>query len=180
VVGQRAAIGRICTWLDRYRCTDGDQTWWPEMISARHHHDETIPTHGPGRPSWCYGTPGLARAQQLAGIALHDTRRQLQAEHALADCLNDQRQLGQLSDSTLCHGWAGLLHTARHVAADALDPGRFALTAVAERLDTHLRRHGPPVKAGLLDGRAGVYLALRAPSSDTMTCTGWDDCLLLT
>lgn len=38
----------------------------------------------PARPSWCYGTPGLARARQLAGLALRDLARQEAAEHALA------------------------------------------------------------------------------------------------
>lgn len=65
---------------------------------------------GPQRPSWCYGTPGLARAQQLAALALTDPRRQQLAEHALAGYVSDVRQLSQLRDASVCHGWAGLRH----------------------------------------------------------------------
>ena len=51
---------------------------WPRAAAA------TLPElyHGapdqrvPLRPSWCYRTPGIARAQQLAAITLRDTGRQ--------------------------------------------------------------------------------------------------------
>ncbi|MGH8910153.1 MAG: lanthionine synthetase LanC family protein [Egibacteraceae bacterium] len=46
---------------------------------------------GPQRPSWCYGTPGLTRAQQLAALALGDRQRQRQAENALAGCITDDK-----------------------------------------------------------------------------------------
>lgn len=52
---------------------------------------------------------GLARAQQLAGLALGDTARTRLAEQSLAVCLGDRRQLDQLASVSLCHGWAGTL-----------------------------------------------------------------------
>ena len=61
------------------------------------------------------GTPGLARAQQLAALALGDRARQQAAEDALARCLADPVQLARISDPALCHGWAGLLLTAKVV-----------------------------------------------------------------
>ncbi len=46
----------------------------------------------PARPSWCYGTPGIARAGQLAGIATGDAHRQHRYEEALVRCLDNPAQ----------------------------------------------------------------------------------------
>lgn len=96
VVGQVDAIGRICAWLDQWRTGTGRRAWWPETVSATDQRAGTVRQTGPGRPSWCYGTPGRARAQQLAGLALADERRQHHAEQALAGCITDEGQLAQL------------------------------------------------------------------------------------
>src|SRR5439155_8752570 len=58
VAGQREAIERICEWLDHWRTGTGTQAWWPELVSRREHEAGTSTQAGPGRPSWCYGTPG--------------------------------------------------------------------------------------------------------------------------
>ncbi|WP_405958632.1 hypothetical protein [Streptomyces phaeochromogenes] len=63
----------------------------------------------------------MARAQQLARLALGDRNRQCQAEQALVGCLTDDRQLTQLIDASLCHGWAGLMQTVFRAAAEAID-----------------------------------------------------------
>src|SRR5206468_664968 len=125
VTGQVDAIGRTCAWLDQSRTGTGPRAWWPETISAPVRHAGTVRQGGPGRPSWCYGTPGLARAQQLAALALADPRRQRLAEQALAGCVADERQLAQLGDASLCHGWAGLLQATWRVAAEASNPEPF-------------------------------------------------------
>src|SRR5262249_22803590 len=122
VDGHLGAIDRICAWLDTW-CQDQDAgLWWPQWIT----HDEQRRRHinqpGPLRPSWCYGTPGIARAQQLAGIAAGDTARQQLAEHALTACVSDASQLGRIVGTGLCHGWAGLFQTAWRAAADASTP----------------------------------------------------------
>jgi len=83
---------------------------------------------GPARPSWCYGTPGLARAQQLSALARGDHVRQAAAEQALAACVADPAQLARVIDPHLCHGWAGLTATLWYAAADA----------VTADLDAHL------------------------------------------
>ncbi|MGH8916796.1 MAG: lanthionine synthetase C family protein [Actinomycetes bacterium] len=113
------AIARICAELDQWRCGNTGRSWWPGIISPAEWKTGTVSQPGPQRPSWCYGTPGLARAQQLAALALGDPQRQRMAEGALAGCLADEEQLAQLSDASLCHGWAGLVQTARRAAADA-------------------------------------------------------------
>jgi hypothetical protein len=179
VDGHHDAIHRICTWLDRHRRHHHGTTWWPQWVTLPEQRTSRINQPGPLRPSWCYGTPGIARAQQLAGIATGDRARQHLAEHSLADCLTDRNQLDTLADTSLCHGWAGLLRTVRRCARDA------ATTALTGHMDALTRRlvhdidthtNGP---AGLLEGDAGAALALHA-AADTPTHAGWDACLLLT
>ncbi|WP_163568879.1 lanthionine synthetase LanC family protein [Fodinicola feengrottensis] len=152
---RRASIDRICRWLDQWAQGTAAATWWPESVSRYEHHEQTLARRAPGRPSWCYGTPGIARAQQLAGLARDDSDRARRAEQALAECLADHHQLALIRDASLCHGWAGLLHTTARVAANATDD-RLASTALPQlryRLSEHLRRSGLPGHDGLLTAR---------------------------
>jgi hypothetical protein len=169
VPGQADAIGRISAWLDQWRSGTGARAWWPETISLAEQRAGTVRQPGPARPSWCYGTPGLARAQQLAALALDDPHRQRRAERALAECIADEAQLSQLVDASLCHGWAGLLQTTWRAAADAGSDSELAncLPHLHARLEQHVNRHGLPSDDGLLEGAAGVRLAqhVRVPGS---------------
>ncbi|MGQ0778183.1 MAG: lanthionine synthetase C family protein [Pseudonocardiales bacterium] len=176
--GQAEAITRICSWLDTWRQDHDTGPWWPETITL----DDTRcgrPTQTrPLRPSWCYGTPGLARAQQLAGQATADTDRQRLAEQALFGCLNDPEQLKRITDHSLCHGSAGLFQTAWHIAADAHTPGlTIHLAELAERL---LTPEPADTAIGLLQGSAGLALALSTAAADEPAASRWDTCLLLT
>lgn len=177
VDGHAEATHRICRWLDRWRCGKGHHAWWPGAISLTEHDAGTVRGPGPHRPSWCYGTPGLARAQQLAGLALGDTRRQHFAERVLAWCLSDEPQLAQLSDVSLCHGWAGALHTAWRMGKHD-EHVRAAVPRLLDRLADCLRFQ-PPRGRGLLDGETGARLAQRAAITNTPPVTRWDACLLL-
>lgn len=145
-------------------------TWWPQTITLSDLRRGAPDQQTPLRPSWCYGTPGIARAQQLAAQALRDTNRQRLAEAAFADCVTDPTQIQRLTDRSLCHGTAGLLATARRIAADALTP--TPLTPIED-----LYRHATPdtdEPEGLLLGTTGSDLAAVAT-----TTTAWDACLLL-
>jgi len=176
VGGHEDAIRTICAWLDQWRAGQGQQTWWPEVISRDEARTHTA-ARRPHRPSWCYGTPGIARAQQIAGIAVGDTRRAQVAEQALIGCLTDDRQLAHVTDAGLCHGWAGLVHTARRAAADGL---ATAVTAATRQMRHHVRDHGRPADDGFLVGAAGIVLVDAA--SDTAAPparSGWDACLLV-
>ena len=176
VPGQLDALDQICAWMDNWRQGTVGAAWWPRHLTAAEHRDRQTTQTGPGRPSWCYGTPGIARAVQLAAIVLGDTRRQQLAEDAIASCLDDPAQRAQISDPGLCHGWAGVLATARAAARDARSTRIAAhlpdLTAVlideADREVPHTRR------PGLIDGAAGIAISLLAA-----TDTGWDRCLLI-
>ncbi|HEV3156697.1 MAG TPA: lanthionine synthetase LanC family protein, partial [Candidatus Baltobacteraceae bacterium] len=133
----------------------------------------------PLRPSWCYGTPGLARAQQLAAIANHNTARQDMAERAFIDCLSDPDQLQLVTDTSLCHGWAGLFQTTWRAAHDACTP---AIAAHIPHLSAALVRYSQCIterKTGLLEGFAGLALALHTAARGISPESGWDTCLLI-
>ncbi|TDC02238.1 lanthionine synthetase [Micromonospora fluostatini] len=180
VPGHLDAIERINTWLDRWRQHDNNGTWWPQWITHQDHRTGRPGQPGPLRPSWCYGTPGLARAQQLAGLALNDPDRRRLAENALAACLTQPDQLQRLSDTSLCHGWAGLTLTAWRTAADAADPMiSTLLPAVIDQLLHHATTTADSGD-GFLEGRAGVALVMCAIAQDAPPTSGWDACLLIT
>lgn len=175
VPGLTEAIDRICRWLDTWRRDNDTGPWWPQWITR----DDLLAGHPaqaqPGRPSWCYGTPGIARAQQLAGIATGDTTRQRAAEHALDACLADLNRLTGLTGQSLCHGVAGLYQTAWRAATDA------RANEIAVRLPHLLDRllaGNPGTDVGLLEGGTGTLLALH--TAHTETEPRWDTCLLIT
>ncbi|GAB3001209.1 MULTISPECIES: lanthionine synthetase C family protein [Amycolatopsis] len=180
VEGHAEAIARICAHLDTWRHDDDSGPWWPEWLT----HDEirTGRAHqrGPLRPSWCYGTPGIARAQQIAAIAAGDTARQRLAEDALAVCLADSGQLAHVTDTSLCHGWAGLYQTAWRAAQDALSADISQhLPRLAASL-SHATSNTSEQAAGFLTGTAGLALAAHTATHDTPPISGWDACLLIT
>ncbi|WP_327074429.1 lanthionine synthetase C family protein [Kitasatospora purpeofusca] len=177
VDGHTDAMLRILGWLDALRQTAPGGPWWPQWVTKDEHRLQTVLHDGPRRPSWCYGTPGLARAQQLAAIALGDNRRKRAAETALLRCITDPAQLEQIGDAGLCHGAAGLLHTVHRVAQDADRPDQF--TAQLPDLRALVRAQAPARQPGFLDGTAGTALALHATDQGGTPATGWDACLLL-
>lgn len=176
VPGQAEAIDRIYAWLDGWRQPGPGGPWWPGWISLRELRDGHPSQTGPGRPSWCYGTPGLARALQLAAIARHDKARQAAAENALAQCISDPAQITQLSGPGLCHGWAGTVTAAWHAALDATSTHLdSALDTLACSLAGSARGDHP---YGLMQGIAGAALALHAIT--TQIPGTWPSCLLIT
>jgi hypothetical protein len=173
--GQVEAIGEICMYLDTWQQDGETGPWWPQWITLNELRSGRVDQPGPLRPSWCYGTPGIARAQQMAAIAIGDGLRQLRAEHALAACLSDTGQLSRLTDPGLCHGWAGVYMTTWQAATDALTPVVGAcLPGLASRLD-----QAACDDVGLLTGAAGVALVLLTVSSAAAPISGWDACLLI-
>ncbi|CAO5178778.1 class I lanthipeptide synthase [Frankia sp. AiPs1] len=175
VDGQRDAIDRICTWLDSCR---GAGPAWPGIVTHPVDDQEPGRPRGRQRPSWCYGTPGIARAYQLAALATSDTTRRRTAETVMVACLHDPAQLDQLTDIGLCHGLAGLLHTAYRIATDATTPDlATALPPIVQRLLDRLpAAHSDPE---LLDGLAGVALTLHTAATHTTPVTNWDAAFLL-
>ncbi|GHI10092.1 hypothetical protein AQI88_41100 [Streptomyces cellostaticus] len=151
-----------------------DDTWGPNWPGL------TALPNGSGTPvhsSWCYGSPGVARALWLAGRALDDTSTRKLAVQALkAALIRPAPERGIDDNPGLCHGLAGLLHITLRFAHDTADPGlAAAATALAEHLlqQKEFTRQDP----GFLEGAAGVVLALLAAATDQAPL--WDRALLL-
>ncbi|GAA1122277.1 lanthionine synthetase C family protein [Nocardiopsis composta] len=178
VRGQKDAIEHLAAFLVEWSQDGPAGRWWPEHITLEEYTSHQPAQQGPARPSWCYGTPGIARAGQLAALALGDAHLQSLFETALADCLSDPAQLSTLADTGVCHGWAGLFQTAWRAAADAADPRLPALLPRLAGAFTNALPSTPPSAPGLLDGGAGTVLALLTAASDRIE-TGWDTCLLI-
>ncbi|GAA4552722.1 lanthionine synthetase C family protein [Amycolatopsis samaneae] len=178
VDGHVQAIARICTWLDTWQQHHPSGPWWPRTITVDEARARSCNQPEPLQPSWCYGTPGIARAQQLAALATGDTTRQHIAETALLGCLTDPTQLIRIIDPSLCHGAAGLLHTTWRAAGDAATDMLAAhLPALTMLLRDHLRT--APRAVELLEGSTGAALALHTAATGTAPRSSWDACLLL-
>lgn len=180
------AVNRLTRWFDQWRHHDADLgAWWPQWLTRDDLAAGRIRQPQPGRPSWCYGTPGIARALQLAAIATGDSGRRADAELVLAGCLTD-RHLNLLTEPGLCHGLAGLYQTAFRAAADAASPAiarrlPALAAAVQQAAASPWATAGPDQvpDGGLLTGRTGLHLAAHTARHGTPR-TGWDACLLLT
>lgn len=190
VDGQIAAITAICAWLDEWSSPTGQA--WPYWVTRSQLRDGHRSDRDGRRPSWCYGTAGLARAQQLAALATGDGRRRDAAERELARALGDRRQRAAIVDASLCHGNAGIAHVAARIADDATAEAAAGLRALLPGLlDTvHMGGSDPARTAdrllnpggcgpGLLEGAVGVALAARSPATGAQPASGWDTCLLI-
>ena len=182
VDGHAGAVSELCATFDRYRQGSSACPWWPAMISLGEYKNGTANSERQARPSWCYGTPGHARAQQLAGLALGDQERMRVAERALAGCALDRQVTGLLTDASLCHGWAGLVQALCRAISDALDPGplQAALREARRGMEDQIARTGPSASSGFLEGRSGIMLAQNDLSQTGSEPPAWDACLLLT
>ncbi|CAM5260356.1 hypothetical protein GCM10010329_04830 [Streptomyces spiroverticillatus] len=171
VPGQERAIRTVAEWLLARRSPSG--TGWPNVVpldAELKAASGTAPALAEARTGWCYGTPGVARALQLASLALKEPRWNEQAVSAVAAaCERDD-----FPDPTLCHGLAGLTTI---VTLMSQEPGGSELTALLPRLTDALAAAADPAhpflwpaaapgegtlvhRPGFLDGAAGAALAL--------------------
>jgi hypothetical protein len=184
------ALDRLA-WLDRWRTDTDTGVCWPYWLDRAHHTTGHPDRAGAKHLGWCYGTAGLARAQHLAALATGDCVRRDRTENALIQALSDPAH-SSTTDISLCHGRAGLAHIAAVTAADASPPAACQLRSLTFRLldtiqppsvdpDSLARRLLAPNSdgPGLLEGVAGVALAVLAPSTTARPRSGWDSCLLI-
>lgn len=182
VTGQEQAMHRIAEWLIARARYDSAGGYWPATLTTAEELAGGRGSRDDGRTGWCHGTPGVARALQLAGTALDVPKWNDLAVAALTAQLSAGDVAGAPVDASLCHGWAGVLHVTRRVARDSGD----------ERLHDHAHRLAERVlagfdtakpfcfdQAGFLDGAAGIALALHAYAQDAAPASGWDRALLL-
>ncbi|GAA0633681.1 lanthionine synthetase C family protein [Kutzneria viridogrisea] len=193
VPGQDEAIQRMAEWLVLWREQDTAGSYWTAHIPLSYYLDRDSLVPPPARAAWCYGTPGTARALLLAGRALDRTDLVESAAEAMRAMLaRPERQWG-ITDHSLCHGWAGLLHTVCRFAWDTSDP---ELAKAADDLAQRLVRDFTPEvpfgyrywqaaaevhldMPGLLEGGVGIALALNAYANGRPPTTEWDTILLL-
>ena len=181
VDGQREAVQTICLWLDSWRIDTPGGHRWPYMITrdeARTRPNQVRHSGATRRPSWCYGTVGIARALHLAALALDDEARRRSAEDTLISAVTDPAQDALVSDASLCHGYAGLARITARAATDTNGPAATRLHALTTDLLRRARTQPGPDAPGVLEGAAGVGLAVLA--AVTEPATGWDTCLLIT
>ncbi|MFC8009821.1 lanthionine synthetase C family protein [Streptomyces cinereoruber] len=191
VNGHHEATRTILSWLDRWETNTPRGRTWPYWVTRDELRNGRLTPTACWRPSWCYGTAGLARAQQLAALALGDPSRRAAAEDALLDALTDPAQLRATTDAGLCHGFAGLALLAARTASDAAPEAAAQLRAALPALLSTLLPPGAvieeasaalvngPTGPGLLDGAAGTALGILAASSSAQPRIGWDAFLLI-
>ncbi|MDF5758819.1 lanthionine synthetase C family protein [Spongiactinospora sp. TRM90649] len=186
VPGQVEAIETVCAWLDSWRTDTDSGPAWPYLISRAQLDAGPLPPGNNGpirRPSWCYGSAGLGRAQQLAALATGNATRRRMAEHALIRAFSDPTLRAATTDASLCHGYAGLARIASRAADDAEKPAAATLRKLAAELLGLALAHPNSAEAepvpGVLEGAAGVALAALTPTIGPPS-TGWDTCLLIT
>ncbi|MEU3985248.1 lanthionine synthetase C family protein [Streptomyces sp. NPDC026672] len=199
VPDQDTAISRLAEWLMKWR-QGGDEEgpWWPSMVSSVEERTPSPLRAAHRRSAWCYGTAGVARALQLAGLALGKEEWTRSAEEGIRGVFLHPAGLRDVQDPGLCHGVAGVMQVAARMAED-LGDGWLASRAaelsvrVCDRFDPDSSfgfptAPVPPVRTrpldslGFLEGAAGVVLALRhqvAPDRTDGGGLGWDSALLL-
>jgi len=176
--GQQDAAARLYEWYQRWQQPSPAGPWWPQYINVAELADGQLHQPQPGRPSWCYGTPGIARALQLAGRAFDMPDAGSLATAATRATFAPQSPAAPLTDLSLCHGYAGTLHTARQLG----EPADNLLTATLNQLNEEpdlaadaLLSAGPQ----LMEGATGVALALLSYTTDPDLTSTWDTFLLL-
>ena len=175
-------------WLRRQRRTDSSRGSYPLMFVPGQ------PEEG-SRSAWCYGDTSVAVALVAAGRVLGDDSAVDEAVEIAARAAELPARTAGIVDACLCHGSAGLGHLCNRLAQAT---GDERLLDLAQRWLEHTltnRREGEAVAgfpihclsdddvwhyeadAGLLEGAAGVGLALLAAVATTEPT--WDSLLLL-
>jgi lantibiotic modifying enzyme len=146
----------------------------------------------PTRLAWCYGDAGIAAAVLAAGLAA-DEPSWVAAAHAIAErAIQRPYQNTGVVDAGLCHGAAGLAHTFNRLWQATRHPACLEAARVWYQRTLALRRpeeggsgylaYQPVTRRwepvpGLLEGAAGIALALLAAATDIEPA--WDEMLLV-
>ncbi|GAA4242297.1 lanthionine synthetase C family protein [Actinomadura meridiana] len=181
VDGQSDAITRIYAWLDRWRVATPTGPAWPYWVNRSQLRAGHRAVSSSQRPGWCYGTAGLARAQQLAALATGDDDRRKMAEQAMLHALTKAALRPESGDPSLCHGHAGLVHIAARTAADAdRDTARRLRAGLPPllRVVSAAATGDEELEPALLEGATGIALVLS--NAAAIPRTSWDACLLIT
>lgn len=109
IEGQRQAITRILEDLKTFNYIDDKEVvYWPGRIKFEDYISKQCKIDA-SRASWCYGTPGIARAIYIAGKAINDKEAIELSIKAIDGLCNMDEKDWMLNSPTMCHGYAGLL-----------------------------------------------------------------------
>lgn len=129
---------------------------------------------GPARSAWCYGDPGVAVALLLAARDVGEPAWEAVATALAMGAANRPPDQSGVVDAGLCHGSAGLAHLFNRMYQMTSEP----VLADAARFWVERTLEEPACKGpGLLEGAAGVALALEAASTTAEPL--WDQILLV-
>ena len=129
---------------------------------------------GPARSAWCYGDPGAAVALLLAARDVGEPAWEAVATALAMGAANRPPDQSGVVDAGLCHGSAGLAHLFNRMYQMTSEP----VLADAARFWVERTLEEPACKGpGLLEGAAGVALALEAASTTAEPV--WDQILLV-
>jgi hypothetical protein len=191
----RSAAERLCQWRH-------DDQWganWPvavplDAVMASPAPAAPLPhaQHGsaPSRAAWCYGSPGIARALWLAGVALDDAALRALAIDSMEAVYARPVARRHIDSPTFCHGVAGLQQITLRFADDTrlpmfVDAARLLCRQLLDAFEPQsllgyrcVETGGHRIdKPGLLDGAAGVAMVLLAAA--TPVEPAWDALFLL-
>lgn len=200
VENQQEAITELTDLLLRWRGRDGHGSYWPAVVTFQEWVDGEPSPAKRQRPGWCYGTPGVARAVQLAGLALgREDWCEAARDAVLSELALPYAQWG-VSDAGLCHGWAGNLVVLQlmndelkdaRISAAIDDIAQLIVSEHSERhpfgfrfpvqfgLETGGSQNGVADYPGFLNGAAGVALALDHYAHPVATPPTWTAALLI-
>jgi lantibiotic biosynthesis protein len=190
VDGLKTALVHTAEWIAQHRVFDAFGVNWPTTVPFSPDRTVSPESLDSSRAAWCYGTPGVARALWLAGRALdRDDLCQLAIE-GMSAVYRRPTPERRIDSPTFCHGVAGLLQVTVRFAHDTgLSLFRDAGTSLCEQLLSlyepdralgfaSIEPAGNFVdQPGLLDGAAGVVLAMLAATTDVRPA--WDRLFLL-
>ena len=129
---------------------------------------------GPARSAWCYGDPGVAVALLLAARDVGEPAWEAVATALAMGAANRPPDQSGVVDAGLCHGSAGLAHLFNRMYQMTSEP----VLADAARFWVERTLEEPACKGpGLIEGAAGVALALEAASTTAEPV--WDQILLV-
>lgn len=116
--GQREAVEKILSELTKKTSVDEKgYIYWPGRVSF----EDYIKGECSGsreRESWCYGTPGIARAIFLGGKAINDCDSMRLAIDAFEKiCSMDEKDF-MLISPIICHGYSGVLASIHAMYSD--------------------------------------------------------------
>ncbi|MCO5998436.1 lanthionine synthetase C family protein [Actinoallomurus rhizosphaericola] len=183
---------KLCDWLLAQAEFDEFGPNWPRGVHLNSAADQPATGMSALAPTtWCYGAPGIARSLWLAGVALRNQELEETSRTIFAAALRRSQADGhrQLT-AGLCHGLAGLITIACRFAQDGENAAN--LESIEELVERLLERNHPDAPfgfrddlgaegvfddPGLLNGAAGVLLALLAASAPVEP--RWDRILML-